>query len=111
MVEKQVTEMRNVLKKDVPNWLLEVNLSYHDLIDGNFEDANVTSVEQQKAIAELIELSKSLSKCSDNHRELIEGRYMKHLSVKAIMGKMLIRHSRYYDIENEALLELSKRYL
>lgn len=47
MVEKQVTEMRNVLKKDVPNWLLEVNLSYHDLIDGNFEDANVTSVEQQ----------------------------------------------------------------
>lgn len=111
MVEKRVTEMRKILREDVPDWLLEVNISYRDLISGNFDDATVTSMNQQKAFVQLSDLSRSLKKCTDTHRDLIEGRYLKQLSVKAMMGKMMIRHSRYYDIENDALIELSKRYL
>lgn len=111
MVEKRVVKMRKILKEDVPNWLLEINISYHDLIADNFEDATVTSVAQQKAFVRLSELSKSLKKCTDVHRNLIEGRYLRQLPVKSMMGKMMVRHSRYYDIENESLLELSKRYL
>lgn len=111
MNKSQVTEMRRILKKDVPNWLLEVNISYRDLIKENFNDAVLTSEKQKEAFTQLISLSQSINKCSDTHRILIKNRYLKHLSAKAMMGKMMIRHSRYYDIENESLFELSKRYL
>lgn len=111
MVEKRVTEMRKILKEDVPDWLLEVNISYRDLIKENFSDAIVVSAEQRRAFTKLLSLSKNLSKCTDAHCKVIEERYLKQQSVKTMMRKMMVSHSHYYNMENESLLELSERFL